>query len=338
MPSSSEYAGQLIDTRVIRSVTDITGTDYQGEIEVPPNYRLVANVFHNGEFYTALIPTDGVAQEKYLIEPFDVILPHLTVTLAHQMILFEMSKPIWLVAKTPTLQEFESGDFKTKQADLLPEPLLLTEIIASPQPAGPYGTNVADVSDGLPFGPWLDNGRGKWLRSILKNARVGTRVLATRLISVTSQSKGISEERAGEITTVALKPNPEFGNASLMKVIDDSTRDGMTILYDMLFTRCDTYCLNVLGTSRPGVSMSNRSYMMFVAAPFLDFINRFQWMTRIFPPLTPLSVMTRLWTDSDPEVGKLAESEEFQRLHADPPPKSCEVQLQSHAQEDLSSE
>ena len=56
MPPTSKYPGERINTDEIRTVTDITGTIYQGDVEVPAGYRLVANFFHSGETQNSTQP------------------------------------------------------------------------------------------------------------------------------------------------------------------------------------------------------------------------------------------------------------------------------------------
>ena len=239
------------------------------------------------------MPIDSVEREYLLTQPFQVRLPGgIPITLAHHMIRFKMSKPIWLVAETPDRLDFAAGIYNTDREHLLSKPIELHEMILSPEPAAPFGKDVSSIEDGI----------------------FNNRVMAVRLMSLTSRSKGIGDNEVGRIKTIALKPDPAFGRAALEKTLAEANRDGMSKMYDVFLRRCDTVCFDILGASRPGLSRSEQGAIMYALTPLLDLINRFQWLTRIFPPLTPLSVLTRNWSDLNPQVEELRNAEEFQRL------------------------
>lgn len=296
MPSESIYAGARINTDEARTVTDITGTVYQGDIVVPEGYRLVTNFLHaNGspDFYTALIPVDSVEQEYLALQPFWVTLHRgFKVRLAHQMLRFKFTRPIFLVAKTPHLKEFEMGIYNTSRNSLLPKPIELNELLVSPEPSAPYGINAASIADGI----------------------FNNRVIAIRMMSISGRSRGIGDRELGEIQSIPLLSTRETGLKSLQQVLADANDYGMSTMYNIFASRCDIYCMRVLSLSRPGISEREQTQFTIYLAPFLDFINKAQYLTRIFPALTPMSLITQRWTNLNPKLEELRHSLEFQRL------------------------
>jgi hypothetical protein len=85
-------------------------------------------------------------------------------------------------------------------------------------------------------------------------------------------------------------------------------------MYDIFYSRCDIYCMRVLALSRPGIKDHEQTRLTMHLAPVLDFINSAQYLTRIFPALTPMSLITQRWTALNPKLEELTHSLEFQRL------------------------
>ncbi|MFN7262263.1 MAG: hypothetical protein ACK5P6_05475 [Pseudobdellovibrionaceae bacterium] len=99
-----KFVGQALDLNVRRPVRQLTQTIF-GDLYNEEGHLLIGNFYHNGNFYIANVPLDGVKNTYFNLKYFPPMIGGKYVA-AHSFVRFEMQKPIKLVALMPSLEQW----------------------------------------------------------------------------------------------------------------------------------------------------------------------------------------------------------------------------------------
>ncbi len=289
-------AGRLIDTSFSKPVTVLSDTYYENAVrrtlreagvQIPEGSLLVANVFHSGKFYIAAVPRNAVELEEFLTEPFKVkygshIVP---IKLAHAMLHFHLSKDILLVAETPDYFQARRGIYARPI-----EPIILHDLLVSPEPVGPLGTAAADPVAGV------------------KNERV----LVYRVTSLT----GVGVKRIIMRKTI-IKPTPLNSpdkSADLENAFRLSEQVGFKVMYNTVSDNCDKGCFRILEMTHKAVIKTGKRILDFWINSFRALTGQFVYAGKVYPPLAPWALDWLGWTEKTPQdVREFTDWEDFKK-------------------------
>jgi hypothetical protein len=287
------YKNQVINITLKRAVSTINNTRFQGDLVVPENYRLVANIFHNKKFYIGLVPNAGVEQVLFLSEPFGGIF-------SHSMLRFRMRKPVKLIAEVPTEEEFRNGVMNKP----LETPIEIDDLIVSVEATSPPG--VKEFSTFASF--------------------FSTRGLAMRVISLTGRGVSKLLKAQAKVVQMPLDMSEREANRSLRNAFAVSEEWGMSQMYNTALKNCNSICFNLIESAKTYVKRNRDSQGRLVGYA-QEFASRVVIFSKVYPPLARLGITWRSWrTRGAPDDRNLEDDPNFKRLAATYP-GVCEEDL-----------
>ena len=297
--ASGTYKGQKINTTLKRAVTKLDGTKYQGDIQIPEGYTLIANFFHNKKFYLALIPKYGVEQVLFLSEPFGGIF-------SHSMLRFRMNKPIQLVAEVPTEEEFNQGIY----AKPLEKPTELNDLLISVEATSPPGVKEFSL-----FASFFS-----------------TRGLVMRVISLTGRGVSKLLKSQAHVVQMPLALNSKEANRALRNALEQSEEWGMSKMYNTALKNCNSACFNLLEKAKSFFRTGQNKYQFMVSSA-QALASRVVVFSKLYPPLARVGITWRSWrTHGAPDERNLEDDPEFRRV-ALTYPGVCEEDLTSSGEQ-----
>lgn len=226
-----KYQGQLLNIKERRPITKLNGSQLSSSFSVSSHEYLLANIYHNQEFYIGIVPRAAVKQVYFLSEPFARVF-------AHSMLRFQLDTPVRLVARQPSAEEWENG----VPFHPLETPIELNDLILSVEAVAPPGI--------VEFSAWENLFR--------------TRALVFRMISLTG--RGVRKYLSGNVRVkqIPIDLTERDANRAFRNAVETSHAFGLSQMYTTLFDNCNRHCFELLELSRPYVSHHNSDFANFV--------------------------------------------------------------------------
>ncbi len=276
---SGKYKGQQYDTSDRRSVVILDSAPEELQLGRPEGHYLVANFYHNRQFYFAHIPKDGVEEVLFQTEPFGGVF-------AHSLLRFNFASqhPIRLIAPVP------AQGFKYEK---LPQPILLHEMIVTPEAMAPHGIPPFQAVAGF----------------------LGHVGVVIRVASITGRGVSRFLEGNNPSRMYPIQFDHRERNTALEHSLRLSQEVGMQRMYNTIYCNCNILSMQVLKSSRfwhDGTRSAVRNMMNW----FIFIADKFMIASKIYPPLALLGLYWRKYL-GDGDVRNLKDDPRFLELAED---------------------
>ncbi len=273
---SGKYKGQAYDTRERRSIRILNETEHEKIYGYVEGTYLIANFFHNKEFYIARIPKIAVKEVLFQSEPFGGFFAHSLTRFS-----FDERTPIQLIAKVPSL---------TFSPVPLEKPILLNDMIVSAEAMAPHGVEPFQVVAGF----------------------LGHVGIVVRVMSITG--RGVSRFTIGNNPSRLYPIDYEHRErqTALTHALELSNEIGMKRMYNTIYCNCNILSMRILKSARywhDGTRSSVQNMMNW----FILIADKFMIVSKIYPPLAVFGLYWRRFL-ADGSVRNLIDDPAFIKL------------------------
>jgi len=238
-PFDENHYGEPLDLSERRPMVNVEesvfGTKYSR-----PGSKLFSNFYHNGRFYLARVPDQGVRNTYFQLSYFPPQVAGRYIA-AHSLLRFEMGQntPIELVAPMPTAEELArlAAAPERQRAGMLPQERIIPI------------HNAAISAEAQ----WTQNDPKKAMT--LKRGTRGAFTQIVRMVSMTERIEGALQS-GNPANQIRLPLCNGAGDKVLAESLRTSQADGISKLYDTLWYNCTTLAFDIL--ERSGTVSDNR--------------------------------------------------------------------------------
>ncbi len=268
--------GVELDTSKKRAVVMLEDSPYARIYGLKPDAFLVANIYHNGKFYVARIPKQGVEKVFFATEPFGGIM-------AHTMLHFEFSenRPVELIAEIPTAEE---AAIRSPGKEIVP--ILLRDLLFSVEVTVTKGEAAFSPTKGL----------------------LHLNGLVYRMISLTG--RGTSQYLSGKVKIYESPLNLDDGErARAIEIALRRSHDmGMCHMYNTLLGNCNIHTYRVLRAARPLLEDLD-SFLKFSKSLILSLVDEVGVASRVWPSFGKMGLYWRGFIDTSLPKQRLLNSQ-----------------------------
>jgi hypothetical protein len=231
-PFDENHYGEPLDLSERRPMVNVEESVFGAKYSKPGS-KLFSNFYHNGRFYLARVPDQGVRNTYFQLSYFPPQVAGKYIA-AHSLLRFEMERnaPIELVAPMPTAEE-------------------LAQLAAAPdsQRAG-----MLPAESIIPIHNAAISAEAQWTQDDPKKAydlqrgRRGAFTQIVRMVSMTERLEGALES-GNPASQIRLPFCNNEGDKVLAESLRTSQADGISKLYDTLWYNCTTMAFDILERS-----------------------------------------------------------------------------------------
>lgn len=294
MREGARHAGERLDTSMRRPVLDLTNHPIAKQVQFDPKtHQLVANIFHDQQFWMALVPRHSVQRLYFLLAMFD---PY---PAAHSMLRFEFAPqlPVKLIAPIPTADEARA---EVPVLHLRQQPIELNDLVLSIEATWAVGKGGYDLIEGLQ-GEFVNAFRMISVQERLRELAAGDADYIT---------KG-HPERKKQVRQYLLNYNPLESQKVLAETIKTSEAFPYTKIYNTLLRNCTNLLADILIRAVPFTERDDNSWHQELIEQIRTLANSMFHLGVILPIAAPYGFLWRGLRDFNSRVANLEDDKKF---------------------------